>query len=173
MKKAIFLDRDGTIIFDIGYMSDPAQVRLLSGAKTAITILRDSGYMLFLFTNQSGIGRGLYQIDTVHHCNQQMLHLLGLGPDIFEEICIAPEGPDQPPVYRKPSPRFINEAVARHALDRSSTWMVGDKLTDVESGLNAGVMSALIRSKPIITISNVPTYQSLLAFARAIAITAG
>ena len=167
--KAVFLDRDGTIIFDGNYISDPAQVRLLPGSKEALGLLVKSGYMLFLFTNQSGVGRGLFPLDAVLRCNQQMLDLLGLGHPLFTEVCIAPESPDQPAVYRKPSPRFITEAILRHGIDPKKAWMVGDKSIDIEAGLNAGIHAALIGKNISPAGSAVPGYESLLAFAQAVA----
>ena len=168
--KAVFLDRDGTIIIDGNYISDPAQVRLMHGAKEALLLLKDSGFMLFLFTNQSGVGRGFFSLEAVHRCNQRMLDLLGLGSPLFTDVCIAPECPDQPSVYRKPNPRFLNEAVARHGIDRSKAWMVGDKSIDVESGLNAGIKAALIGKNPCPAAEYaVPCYESLFAFAQAVA----
>ncbi len=132
-------------------------------------MLRDSGFMLFLFTNQSGVGRGFFSLHAVHRCNQQLVDLLGMGNQLFTGICIAPESPDQPSVYRKPNPRYINESVAKYSLDRSASWMVGDKLIDVESGLNAGINAALIGQPFLLTKPDVPCYQSLLAFAQAAA----
>lgn len=168
VRKAVFLDRDGTIIFDASYLSDPAQVKLLPDARQAITLLRDSGFMLFLFTNQSGIGRGLFSLDAVHRCNQRMLDLLGFGSELFTDICIAPERPDEPTVYRKPSPRFILESLSRHRIDRTCAWMIGDKAIDAQAGLNAGINAALIGDSADPAVKNVARYDSLLAFARAI-----
>jgi D-glycero-D-manno-heptose 1,7-bisphosphate phosphatase len=169
MKKAIFLDRDGTIIFDDNYISDPAQVRLLPGAKEALTLLRNSDFLLFLFTNQSGVGRGFFPLETVLRCNKRMLEMLELGSKLFTDVCIAPESPTQPAVYRKPNPRFINEAIASHDIDRAKAWMVGDKSIDVQSGLNAGIKAALIGKNPHQAGRDIPCYESLLAFAQAVA----
>ncbi len=166
--KAVFLDRDGTIIRDGHYISDPAQVELLPNATAAIAKLREAGFLLFLFTNQSGIGRGLFTIESVHRCNQRMLELLGLGPTLFTEICIAPESPEQPSVYRKPNPRFIDESAARHGFDRSLSWMVGDKVIDVETGLNAKINAAMVGLRRLPETIKAPVYGSLFDFAHAI-----
>lgn len=171
--QAVFLDRDGTIIYDGNYMKDPSEIVLLPGAKDAMALLRDAGFLLFLFTNQSGIGRGYFTIDDAHRCNQRMIDLLGLGPDLFTEICIAPESPDQPAVYRKPNPRFINETVARYGIDRTQSWMVGDKTIDAESGLNANIQAALIGSAASPPGHAVPRYDTLREFAQAATRQAG
>ena len=144
MNKALFLDRDGTLIPDKGYLSDPAGVELIPGVPNALKTARDLGYLLFLFTNQSGIGRGFYTLADAQACNQRMLDLLGLGDDLFTAICIAPESPDQPLEYRKPSPRFILEMRAKHSLDPEQCWMVGDRESDIEAGHNANIHSAAL-----------------------------
>jgi len=168
MARGVFLDRDGTIIFDAHYLSDPALVKLLPNAAQALALLRDAGFLLFLFTNQSGVGRGLFPLEAVYRCNDRMLELLDLGPTLFAEVCIATESPEQPVVYRKPSPRFINEAVARHHLDRSRSWMVGDKPADAESGLNAGIQAAFLGPAPCAAGATVACHDSLYSFAQAV-----
>lgn len=144
--KALFLDRDGTVIVDRHYLSDPSQVEILPGVRDALHGFLADGWRLFLFTNQSGIGRGLFSLDAVHRCNARMLDLLDLPLPGFTEICIAPETPDMPVVYRKPSPRFILEMITRYSLNPARTWMVGDKPSDVQAGLNAGVQAALLHA---------------------------
>ena len=142
--KALFLDRDGTLILDKHYLADPAGVEVIPGVPAALEQARSLGYALFLFTNQSGIARGLYTLDDVHRCNERMEELLGLGSPLFAGICIAPEGPDEPAVYRKPSPRFILESIARHRLDPGQCWMIGDRDGDLEAGRAAGIRSAAV-----------------------------
>jgi len=150
MKKGLFLDRDGTIIYDKDYLADPAGVELIPGTREALCEALRKGYQLFLFTNQSGIGRGYYTLDDVHACNARMLELLGLGTDLFSDICIAPEahsppdGEDDSQSYRKPSPRFIREMIAKHTLSPAQCWMVGDRESDIEAGLRAGIHAAAV-----------------------------
>lgn len=138
-QRALFLDRDGTLILDQDYLADPAGVEILPGIPAALRRARELGYALFLFTNQSGIGRGYYTLDQAHAVNARMDELLGLPAPIFREICIAPERPDQPSLYRKPSPRFILDMIARYSLDPAQCYMVGDRPSDIESARNAGV----------------------------------
>lgn len=145
-KAALFLDRDGTIIRDAGFLSDPAGVALLDGAKEALHRAAHTR-RLYLFTNQSGIGRGYYTMEQAHAVNARMLELLALPPPGFAGICIAPETPDEPAVYRKPSPRFILEAISRDGLDPAQCWMIGDRLSDLQAGVNAGVRVALIHNR--------------------------
>lgn len=141
---ALFLDRDGTLIHDRDYLFDPAGVELIPGVAAALATARRLGYRLFIHTNQSGIARGLYAMDAVIRCNDRMDELLGLPRPIFDAICISPEGPADPVMYRKPSPRFVQETVARYRLDPKRCWMIGDRESDIRAGLNAGIRAAAV-----------------------------
>lgn len=137
--KAIFLDRDGTIIEHIPYLHDPEGVRLVAGAAAALRAALEEGFQLFLFTNQSGVGRGMFGMEAVEACNARMLELLDLPAPGFTATCIAPEAPDAPVRYRKPSPRFIEETIREHALDPANCWMIGDSDADRLAARNAGI----------------------------------
>ncbi len=139
MAKALFLDRDGTLIEDIPYLSDPQRIQLLPGVQQALTLAQKDGFLLFLFTNQSGIGRGYYTLEDAQACNTALVEALELGPSVFTQICIAPEKPEDPPLYRKPSPKFILEMIAAYRLDPHHSFMVGDRLSDSQTGLNGGI----------------------------------
>ncbi len=140
----LFPDRDGTLNFDRHYVSDPAGIELIPGVAGALRAARTLGLRLFLHTNQSGIARGLFQLADVDRCNARLEELLGLPRPVFDAICVAPEGPDDPQVYRKPSPRFIRECIARHRLEPSRCWMVGDRESDLEAGRLAGIGTAAV-----------------------------
>lgn len=142
--RALFLDRDGTLIPDKHYLADPAGVELLPGVAAALARARELGYRLFLFTNQSGVARGYFTLEDVHRCNARMEELLGLPPPLFADRCIATEGSETPPVYRKPSPRFILESIARHGLDPRHCWMIGDRESDIDAGLNAHIHAVAV-----------------------------
>lgn len=144
--RALFLDRDGTLIVDKVYLSDPDGVELIPGVLEGLRRARSLGYSLFLFTNQSGIGRGYYTLREALAVNARLESMLGLPAPVFTETCIAPEAPGQPMVYRKPSPRFILESIERHGLDPRRCWMVGDSAADLQAGLAAGVRVAAVRT---------------------------
>lgn len=172
MSKALFLDRDGTLIIDKVYLADPAGVELIPGAAEALRRARSLDYKIFLFTNQSGIGRGLHTIEDTYRVNTRMEELLGLPRPVFDEIRIAPEGPGEPLVYRKPSPRFILETIAAHALDPRQCWMVGDSAADIGAGLAAKINVAAVRTGkidphtlPDVTKHGVPVFENFAAFA--------
>ena len=174
--KALFLDRDGTLILDKHYLADPAGVELIPGVAAALDQARAAGYALFLFTNQSGIARGLYTLDDVHRCNARMEELLGLRGPLWTDICIATEGPDEPMGYRKPSPRFILESISRHRLTPSACWMVGDREGDIQAGLGAGIRSAAVctgkhdaAAWSALRLPSVPVFPSLTEFVATLA----
>lgn len=136
---ALFLDRDGTLILDKHYLADPAGVELIPGVADSLRRARALGLRLFLHTNQSGIARGYFTMEDVLRCNARMEEMLGLPRPVFDAVCIAPEGPEDPVIYRKPSPRFFRECAARFALVPDRCWMVGDRESDVQAGLAAGI----------------------------------
>lgn len=142
--QAVFLDRDGTLIRHVPYLRDPADVVLLPGVREGLVQARAADVKLFLFTNQSGVGRGMFTLADVEACNTRMIELLDLGPQPFDAVCIATETPGEPQRYRKPSPRFIHEMLELHGIDCEAAWMLGDSPVDWEAGLNAGIHSAAI-----------------------------
>jgi D-glycero-D-manno-heptose 1,7-bisphosphate phosphatase len=135
---ALVLDRDGTLIEHVPYLSDPADVRLLPGVREALHHAVSHEALLFLHTNQSGIGRGLFELSDAHACNARLIELLGLGPAPFQEICIAPEAPDQPADYRKPSPKFAQEICQNHGLLPGQLCYIGDRGSDLMTAQLAG-----------------------------------
>lgn len=135
---AVFFDRDGTLIRDPGYLHDPGKVELLPSVAETFGALRDGGALLFLHTNQSGPARGMFPISDVIACNRRMFELLG-GGEPFAAVCVADEPPGTPGGYRKPSPRFIQETIARFGLDPRRCLVVGDKRRDLESAVAANV----------------------------------
>ena len=178
--QALFLDRDGTLIENRHYLRDPEGVAILPGVREALARARDTGTKFFLFTNQSGVGRGLFTLADVEAVNRRMIDALGLGPDLFAGICVAAERPDDPPVYRKPSPRYILEMLAEHAVPAEAAWMLGDSPSDWEAGLNAGIRSAAIIADPAHEPDRdrrlglgVTAYASLLEWAEAVLLTSG
>ncbi len=136
--KALVLDRDGTLIAHMPYLYDPANVVLLPGVRAGLQLALDAGLLLFLHSNQSGIGRGYFTAADVHQCNRRMFELLGLGPAPFTQICIAPEAPGQPSLYRKPSPLFAVEVMRDYHLAPQEIWYVGDRGSDLATAQAAG-----------------------------------
>ena len=139
MPRAVFFDRDGTLIRHVHYLHQPELVELLPGVRESLQFLREQGVLLFLFTNQSGVAKGLFPLADVEAVNRRMLELLSLGDDLFTDVCIVTEMPSDVPKYRKPSPRFILESLAKCGIDPTDAAMVGDNPTDWEAGVRANV----------------------------------
>ena len=142
--RAVFFDRDGTLIEHVPYLHEPEGVVLLPGVREAVAGLQAAGVKLFLFTNQSGIGRGMFPLSAAEAVNRRLESLLDPAGGVFTATCIAPERPDEPSLYRKPSPRFILEMLAAQKIVPEQAWMLGDSAVDWEAGRAAGVHTAAI-----------------------------
>lgn len=140
--KALVLDRDGTLIEHVPYMHKPEEVRLLPEVRESLAAARAAGVKLFLHTNQSGVGRGLFTVADAEACTARMVELLDLGPDLFTRVCTAPEHPKEPAVYRKPSPRFAREIMAEFGLRPEELCYIGDRGSDLETAEAAGTRGA-------------------------------
>jgi D-glycero-D-manno-heptose 1,7-bisphosphate phosphatase len=144
MSRAIFLDRDGTIIKEKEYLRDPAQVEVFPEAFAALKRLADAGFKLFIVSNQSGVGRGYFTLADVDRVNDRLVQELAQHGLAFQKIYIAPEAPDQPSRGRKPSPQFLFDARDEFGLDLARSFMIGDKMIDLACGWNAGVQQSIL-----------------------------
>jgi len=142
--RAVFLDRDGTLNVDKNYLSDPGQLEILPGTGPALRRLMDAGFLLFIVTNQSGIGRGYYTRDDLERVNARLCAELVKDGVRFARIFFATEAPDQPSRGRKPSPQFLFDAREEFGLDLGRCYMIGDKLIDLECGWNAAVARSIL-----------------------------
>ena len=129
-RTAVFADRDGTLIRHVDYIDVPAKVALLPGVKASVHRLVAANIPFFILTNQSGVGRGYFPIERVNACQ--------LEPEQIAGWCIAPEAPDVAGGYRKPSPRFIQEASTHLGVEADACHMIGDTLVDLETAWSAG-----------------------------------
>lgn len=143
-KPAVFLDRDGTLNIERAYLSDPEQLELYPDVTESLIRLRDVGFLLFIVTNQSGIGRGYYTEEDMRRVNRRLEETLKPSGIHFEMIYFAPEHPDEPSPGRKPSPQFLLDAARDFAVDLSASFMVGDKMSDIRCGWNAGVRKSIL-----------------------------
>jgi D,D-heptose 1,7-bisphosphate phosphatase len=143
-RRAIFLDRDGTVTIDTGYPSDPDEVELLPGAADGLRTLRDRGWALVLVSNQSGVGRGLItpeQAQVVH--DRLMVTLRASGVEL-DGAYYCPHAPDDACECRKPRSGLLRRAAAELRLDLAGSVMVGDRQSDVEAGKEAGCRTVLL-----------------------------
>jgi heptosyltransferase-2 len=136
-RRAAFLDRDGTIIEDLGYLSDPAQIRVIPGAVEALRALQAAGYRLVLITNQAGVARGLMTEEDVRRVNDALMSRLGEAGIRFDGVYYCPHHPEHgPPEYRlqcacrKPGPGMIRRAAEDANLDPARSVIIGDHSTD-------------------------------------------
>jgi D-glycero-D-manno-heptose 1,7-bisphosphate phosphatase len=142
--RAIFLDRDGTLNVDKNYLSNPAELIIIPGTSDALRRLMQAGYRLFIVTNQSGIGRGYYTLADMHAVNDKLCAELAKDGIHFEKIYYAPEAPEEPSRGRKPSPQFLFDARDEFGIDLTESYMIGDKIIDLECGWNAGVKKSIL-----------------------------
>lgn len=141
--KAVFLDRDGTIIEEVNFLSDPKQVRLFPGTVEALKVLRSRGFLLVVVTNQSGVGRGLFNEESVGSVHSRIQELTGESIDAFY---FCPHLPDEGCECRKPSDGMLRSAVSDLKIDLTQSWIIGDKSLDVMTGLGVGMKSILVRT---------------------------
>jgi D-glycero-D-manno-heptose 1,7-bisphosphate phosphatase len=141
---AVFLDRDGTIIRDVDYCGDPAQVEVFPGAAHALRRLKANGYQLIIVTNQSGIARGYFSENDYRAVEREFLHQLGDG--LIDDTYYCADLPEINSRRRKPAPGMIFEAQRDHRLDLARSYFIGDKTSDIECGRNAGVRTILVQT---------------------------
>lgn len=149
--KAVFLDKDGTLIQDVPYNVDPNLIRWCDGAIEALHQLHTAGYKLFVITNQSGVARGYFEetalVDVERHLTQELARF-GIPLAGFYYCPHHPEGTIAQYAMncscRKPQPGLILRAAADHGVDLSKSWFIGDILHDVEAGRSAGCRTMLI-----------------------------
>ena len=144
MHAAVFLDRDGTLIVDKDYLSRPEDVVMFPGVGPALKKLRAHGFKLFIVSNQSGVGRGYFTMADVEKVNERLCGDLSKEGVRFEKVYTAPEAPDETSRGRKPSPQFLFDARDEFELDLGRSYMIGDKLIDLECGWNAGVKKSIL-----------------------------
>lgn len=142
--KAVFLDRDGTLIEEKHYLHKVEEVAIFPGAIGALQKLQTAGFKLIMVTNQSGIGRGYFTMNDLERVHAHLNSELAQAGVTLNKIYVAPEHPDQPSRGRKPSPQFLFDARDEFQIDLAQSYIVGDKLIDLECGWNAGVKKSIL-----------------------------
>jgi D-glycero-D-manno-heptose 1,7-bisphosphate phosphatase len=144
-KRAVFLDRDDTLIENVPYLGDPAKVKLMPGAAEALLQFRKANLTLVVISNQSGVGRGYITKAQVRSVDARMEELLG-GGQIFAHYghCFAAPG-DPYDDSRKPSPKMIQEAGAKLGIELERSFMVGNRLSDIQAGRSAKCKTVLLK----------------------------
>lgn len=145
-RKAVFLDRDGTLIEEVDFLSTVEETRLFPFTVEALGILREAGFEFVVVTNQSGIGRGYFSgdhVNAIHEKIQSELRKHGLEIASFH---YCPHLPDAGCECRKPNPGMIEQALEVNEFDLAASWVIGDKQLDVDLGHNVGAKAVLVRT---------------------------
>ena len=142
----ILLDRDGTLNVERHYLSDPDQLELYPGVPAALKRLRDLGYGLAVVTNQSGIARGYFTLDTLERIHQRLRDLLAAEGASVDGIYSCPHGPDEDCDCRKPLPGMARQAQAEFGFDPKQAIVIGDKKADINLGRAIGAATILVRT---------------------------
>jgi D-glycero-D-manno-heptose 1,7-bisphosphate phosphatase len=142
-RRAVFLDRDGTLMEEVNYCNDPKRVRVFPGTVGALQRLRHAGWLTVVVTNQSGLARGKISPEQYAAVNAEFLRQL---PGGIDAVYFCADHPDSPTPRRKPGSGMLEEAARNHGIDLSLSWMIGDKEIDVECGRRAGCRTILVRT---------------------------
>lgn len=155
MNKAVFLDRDGTIIEDIGYLCAPGQIKFIPGSIAAIKSLKDAGYKIVVITNQAGVARGLVTEDMLQTIDKVMHKSILSSGTHLDGIYYCPHHPEHGAFpykreceCRKPHPGLLKKAQKDLNIDLAASFMIGDKASDIEAGQRAGVRTVFVNSGP-------------------------
>lgn len=144
-KRALFLDRDGTINLDKVYINHPDLIEIIPGADEAICKARDAGFLIVVVTNQSGIGRGIideWMLPKIHQRLDELLTFKNTKAIDLYKICV--HGPWENCECRKPKPTLVLEAARDFQINVAESYFIGDKMTDVETGFNAGCKASIL-----------------------------
>ena len=142
--RAVFLDRDGTIMEDGNYVGDIDRIVLIPQTIKALKLLKDHGYKLFVVTNQSGVGRGFFTTEAVKNIHNHLDELFYQAGVSIDRYYVCPHHPDDNCDCRKPKPKFLQEAISEYHLDPAHCFMIGDRSSDLFAGSNAGIRSVLV-----------------------------
>ncbi|MCS6866543.1 MAG: HAD family hydrolase [Gemmataceae bacterium] len=155
LQAAVFLDRDGTLIPDVHYLSDPQQVQLLPGVAEAICHLKALGMWVVVVTNQSGVARGYFPESQVYAVHQRLSELLSQSGARIDAYYFCPHHEDEGIgsyrircACRKPAPGLLYKAASQLPIDLTRSWMIGDKISDAQAGAAAGCRTILVRTGP-------------------------
>jgi D-glycero-D-manno-heptose 1,7-bisphosphate phosphatase len=153
MRKAVFIDKDGTLIEDIPYNVDPAQIKLQEGTGSCLRQLKDKGYLLFLISNQSGVARGYFDVNALGDVIDKIQSDLSKENVQLDGSYFCPHHPQGSIkeyaiecACRKPKPGMILNAAESFNIHLADSWMIGDILHDIEAGNSAGCKTILINN---------------------------
>jgi D-glycero-D-manno-heptose 1,7-bisphosphate phosphatase len=158
LKRAVFLDRDGTIIAERGYLKDPNQIELLPGAVDALRNLARQGWKLIVVSNQSGVGRGLMTDGEMNAVQTKFLRMMRAHGVEITASYFCTHTPDDRCECRKPGTLSIERAAREHAINAQESWMIGDREDDILCGRNAGCSTVWLRNNRFPVAAELPDY---------------
>lgn len=173
-KQLIILDRDGVVNYDSAdFIKSPDEWRPLPGSIEAIKLLNDAGKKVVVATNQSGVGRGLFSLQTLDAMHEKFYQLLNESDAHIDGLEFCPHLPDDHCACRKPKPGMINSLLKHFAVNADAAVLVGDSLRDLQAAQAVGVSAVLVKTgKGEKTLAqhqlDVPVYDDLYAFAKAV-----
>ncbi len=141
---AVFVDRDGTLMQEVNYCSDPKCVEVFPGVSKALQRLKAAGYKLIVISNQAGIGRGYFT--EAHYRLVEAEVARQVLPAVFDGVYFCPDHPERATNRRKPAPGMVLEAQRDHSIDLTRSFFIGDKAIDVECGRNSGLPTILVKT---------------------------
>ncbi|MCC7261004.1 MAG: HAD family hydrolase [Candidatus Latescibacteria bacterium] len=142
----VLLDRDGTVIEECNYLSDPGKIKLLPGVPSALRVFCDMGLGLAIITNQSAVGRGFFNEDHLQHIHHRLSDLLADEGICLDGIFYCPHTPEDHCCCRKPQPGLVEQAVGRFGFDPSASFVIGDKICDLDLGRRVRATTMLVRT---------------------------
>lgn len=143
LRPAAFIDRDGTLIEEVNFLSNVDYLRVFDNTSKALNLLKQRGFLVVVVTNQSGIGRKIYDEAAMHSIHRELQLQL---PELIDAFYFCPHLPDEGCRCRKPGLGMIEKACADFQIDLSNSWMIGDKKIDIGTGFNAGIKTALVKT---------------------------
>lgn len=144
--RAAFLDRDGVVIEEVNYLSDPRRLRLIPGAAAAIRSLREAGFKVVVVSNQSGVGRGYFTKAALKRIDAKLRRELKKKGARLDAVCYCPHAPEDHCPCRKPKTQMLRRVQRRFKLDFDRSVFIGDATTDVKTARNAGCLALLVRT---------------------------
>lgn len=154
MKRAVFLDRDGTLNYDVGYLSKLEDIYIFDGVVDSLKRLKESGYLNIIVTNQSGIARGFLNLSNLKTIHEKFLNLLSFdGECLIDDVFFSPYHIDgvieeytKASECRKPGTGMIEKAVDKYDIDLSRSYFIGDSLVDMQCAQNSGLKKILVKT---------------------------
>jgi len=154
MQRVVFLDRDGTIIEDVGYIGEISRIKFLPMVSEAIKLLNESGFKVIITTNQAGVARGYFTEDAVREVNRYIEETLAAQGALIDRTYYCPHHIEgvvkeyrKECHWRKPNPGMIEEAAREFGIDLRDSFIIGDKMSDIETGCRAGCKTVLLTNE--------------------------